>query len=61
MPHTLTSLDEAKEQFYKDLSHFIKATLTSNKLIILWDFNTKGVLGPPSVGNVNSNGLLLLS
>ena len=67
---TLTSPDEAKEQFYEDLGHPIKGTHPSDKLIILWNFNTrvgkvnddwKGILGPHSVRNLNSNGLLLLS
>ena len=67
---TLTSPDEAKEQFYEDLGHLIKATPPSDKFIILGEFNArvgkvsddwKGVLGPHSVGNLNSNSLLLLS
>ena len=54
MPPTLTSLDEAKEQFHEDLGHLIKATPPNDKLIILGDFNArvgkvsndwKGVLG----------------
>ena len=32
---TLNSPDEAKEQFYEDLGHLIKATPPSDKLIIL--------------------------
>ena len=67
---TLTSSDEAKEQFYEDLDQLIKSTPASDKLLILGDFNArvgkdkdnwKGVLGPHGVGNLNSNGLLLLS
>ena len=67
---TLTSPDEAKEQFYEDLGHLIMTTPPSDKLIILEDFKArvgqvssdwKEVLGPHGVGNLNSNGLLLLS
>ena len=67
---SLTSLDEAKEQFYEDLGHLIRETPHSEKVIILGDFNSgvgkvsddwKGVLGPHGVGNLNSNSLLLLS
>ena len=38
---TLTSLDKAKEQFYENLGHLIKATPPSDKLIILGDFNIR--------------------
>jgi exonuclease III len=67
---TLTSPDDAKEQFYEDLNQLIRDTHTSDKLLILGDFNArvgrdsddwKGVLGPHGVGKANSNGLLLLS
>ena len=37
----LTSLDGAKGQFYEDMAHLIKATLPSDKLKILRDFNTR--------------------
>ena len=38
---TLTSPDEAKKQFYKDHGHLIKVTPSSNKLIIMGDFNAR--------------------
>ena len=67
---TLAFLDKVKEQLYEDPGHLIKATLPSDKLITLEDFNVSvskvsndwnGVLGPQGGGNLNSSGLLLLS
>ena len=67
---TLSSTDEAKEQFYEELDQLIRSTPDSDKLLILGDFNArvgkdcknwKGVIGPHGVGKQNSNGLLLLS
>ena len=67
---TLTSPDEAKEQFYEHFDQVIRSTLQSDKLIELGDFNAKvgkehssweGILGRHGVGKVNDNGLLLLS
>ena len=67
---TLTSSDEAKEEFYESLDSLIKTTPESDKLLVLGDFNARvgksteewqGVLGPHGVGKQNSNGLLLLS
>lgn len=68
--HTLTSPDDAKEKFYEHLDQVIKSTPQNDKLVILGDFNARvgrdynsweGVLGRHGVGNVNDNGLLLLS
>ena len=67
---TLTSPDEAKEQFYEHLDQVIRSTPQSDKLVVLGDFNARvvkehssweGVLGRHGVGKVNDNGLLLLS
>ncbi|XP_062841273.1 uncharacterized protein LOC134300780 [Trichomycterus rosablanca] len=67
---TLTSSAEAKETFYEDLNNLVKAVPPGDTLLLLGDFNArvgtdylnwKDVLGPHGVGNMNSNGLLLLS
>ena len=67
---TLTSPDDAKEQFYEQFDQVIRSTPPSDKLVILGDFNAKvgrdyssleGVLGRHRVGKINDNGLLLLS
>ena len=65
---TLTSPDDAKEQFYEQFDQVIKSTPPSDKLVILGDFNARvgrdyssweGVLGRHGVGKINDNGLLL--
>ena len=67
---TLTSPDDAKEQFYEQFDQDIRSTPLSDKLVILGDFNARvkrdysnweGVLGRHGVGKINDNGLLLLS
>ena len=67
---TLTSLDDAKEQFHEQFDQVIRSTPPSDKLVILGDFNARvgrnyssweGVLGRHGVGKINDNGLLLLS
>ena len=67
---TLTSPDDAKEQFYEQFCQVIRSTPTSDKLVILGDFNArvgrdysswKGVHGRHGEGKINDNGLLLLS
>ena len=67
---TLTSPDEAKEQFYEHFDQVIRSTPQSDKLVVLGDFNARvgkehssweGILGRHGVGKVNDNGLLLLS
>ena len=62
---TLTSLDDAKEQFNEQFDQVIRSNPPSNKLVIFGDFNVRvgrdysnweGVLG-----KINDNGVLLLS
>ena len=66
---TMTNPDEVKDKFYDDLDSVISATLRTDKLILLGDFNTRvgtghqtweGVIGTEGIGKCNSNGLLLL-
>lgn len=67
---TLTSADDDKEKFYADLDSLIQSTSTSDKLLVLGDFNAragrdydlwKRVIGRHGVKKMNDNGLLLLS
>ena len=67
---TLTSPDDAKEQFYEQFDQIIRSTPPSDKLVILRDFNARvgkdyssweGVLGRYGIGKINDNSLLLLS
>ena len=67
---TLTSPEDAKEQFYRQLSDLIQSTSKNNKIVLLGDFNARvgkenssweNVLGSHGVGKANDNGLLLLS
>ena len=64
---TLTSPDDAKEQFYEQFDQVIRSIPPSDKL---GDFNARvgrdyssweGVLGRHGVGKINDNGQLLLS
>ena len=66
---TMTNPDEIKVKFYEDLNAIITTVPSTDKLIILGDFNARvgrdsstweGVIGKYGVGNCNSNGLLLL-
>ena len=67
---TMTNSDEEKERFYGDLDKTIASVPSSDKLLIMGDFNArvgrdnvtwqKG-LGSHGVGKENSNGNLLLS
>lgn len=66
---TMTNSDEIKIKFYNDLEVIIAATASSDKLLILGDFNARvgsdhqswnGVIGAHGIGKCNSNGLLLL-
>ena len=65
----LTSSDEAKDAFYKELNALVKDVPPRDKLILLGDFNArvgtdcnnwKSVLGPHGAGKLNSNDLMLL-
>ena len=67
---TLTSPEETIEQFSANLSSVLDSVLANDKLILLGDFNARvgrdhcrweGVLGRHGTGNLNANGLLLLS
>ena len=67
---TLTSTEEAIEQFYANLSSVLDSVPANDKLILLGDFNARvgcdhnqweGVLGKHGTGKINANGLLLLS
>ena len=66
---TLTRPEDVKERFCEDLDQFIRSITVRDKLIILGDFNArvgkdssncKGVFEKHGVGNLKSNGLLLL-
>ena len=67
---TLTSPDDAKEEFYEQFDQVIRSTPPSDKLVIFRDFNARVgrdyrswecVLGRHGVGKINDNGLLLLN
>ena len=67
---TLNSSDEVKEAFYEELRTLERDTPSSDKLILLGDFNArvgadcrtwKGVLELHGTRKLNSNGLMLLS
>ena len=67
---TFTSDDQSKEEFYYTLSNTISRVPNTDELLLLGDFNARvgtnadfwqGVIGPHSVGNMNDNGLRLLS
>ena len=66
---TMTNPDEVKDKFYDYLDNIISATLRTDKLTLLGDFNARvgtdhqtweGVICSEGVGKCNSNGLLLL-
>ena len=66
---TMTNSNENKDRFYEELDALIRTVPTTDKLIILGDFNARvgcdsaswgGVLGKQGIGKCNSNGLLLL-
>ena len=67
---TLDSEDTIKDSFYESLDATIRSVPRNDKLILLGDFNARvgrdrniwqGILGNHGVGNMNSNGLRLLS
>jgi len=66
---TMTNPDGVKDKFYEDLNDVITSVPSTDKLIILGDFNARvgtdsvtwdGVIGRHGIGKCNSNGLLLL-
>ena len=67
---TLDTTDKDKEMFYAQLDTILTVILESDKVFLLGDFNARegrsadvwtGVIGRHGVGNVNDNGILLLS
>ena len=67
---TLDATDEDKEMFYAQLDTILTAIPESDKVFLLGDFNARvgrsadvwtGVISRHGVGNVNDNGILLLS
>ena len=67
---TLPSSDEDKEEFYDKLGDIVKNVPSSNKILLLGDFNARVgadhessdcALGHYGVGNENANGTMLLS
>ena len=67
---TLVADEEIINQFYEDLDNAIRRTDKNDKIILLGDFNARvgrrsdlweGILGPHGTGNMNQNGLRLLS
>ena len=66
---TLTSSDDDKEAFYSDLNNLLSTVPQNDKLYVVGDFNAcvgseadqwPHVIGRNGVGEMNSNGLLLL-
>lgn len=66
---TITNLDEMKDMFYEKLDALLSAVSSTDKLILLRDFNARvgcdsaarqGIVGRHGVGKCNINGLLLL-
>ena len=67
---TLNSDDHIKDSFYNLLDHTVSRIDKRDKLVLMGDFNARvgrdsqlweGVLGGQGVGNMNSNGLRLLT
>ncbi|XP_048485578.1 uncharacterized protein LOC105392632 [Plutella xylostella] len=67
---TLDKSDDVKDKFYEELSQCLDSINAREQVLLLGDFNARvgrdyeawpGVLGRHGVGNMNSNGQLLLS
>ncbi|PZC75629.1 hypothetical protein B5X24_HaOG205905 [Helicoverpa armigera] len=67
---TLGSSDDIKDKFYEELTQCLHKIPNREKILLLGDFNARvgrdyeawpKVLGRHGVGNINSNGQLLLS
>ncbi|XP_046846748.1 uncharacterized protein LOC124440399 [Xenia sp. Carnegie-2017] len=65
---TMTNPEDVKGRFYEDLNTMLSSVRSTDKLILLGDFNARvgrdsswdGVIGKSGVGKCNSNGLRLL-
>ena len=67
---TLTSEEAVKDQFYEQLHETLAGISNGDKIVLLGDFNARvgrdsavweGVIGRNGVGNMNANGLRLLT
>ncbi|XP_063897949.1 uncharacterized protein LOC135118842 [Helicoverpa armigera] len=67
---TMSNEDSVKDQFYEELSQCLTSIRSSEQILLLGDFNARvgrdseswpGVIGNNGVGNMNSNGQLLLT
>lgn len=67
---TLDKSDDIKDKFYEELSQCLNNINSKEQILLLGDFNARvgrdyeawpGVLGRHGIGNMNSNGQLLLS
>ena len=67
---TLPSENEAKDRFYQELDEALQRIPSSDKILLLGDFNARvgknhliwnGVIGKHGIGKVNANGMRLLS
>ena len=67
---TLVADDDVKDEFYCALTQLLQSVKPEDKLVLMGDFNARvgtdaevwnGILGPHGTGNMNSNGLRLLS
>lgn len=66
---TLAAPEEEKDKFYDELNDAVRVVPFKNKLFVLGDFNARvgkdhkiwhKVIGPHGIGNLNTNGSLLL-
>ncbi|XP_046846769.1 uncharacterized protein LOC124440415 [Xenia sp. Carnegie-2017] len=65
---TMKNPEDVKDRFYEDLDTMLSSVRSTDKLILLGDFNARvgrdsawdGVIGKSGVGKCNSNGLRLL-
>ncbi|XP_044757806.1 uncharacterized protein LOC123315962 [Coccinella septempunctata] len=67
---TLSAEQQTKEAFYEQLENLLTHIPKSHRVILLGDFNARvgrnaeiwpGVIGPHGIGNINSNGELLMT
>ncbi|XP_063895050.1 uncharacterized protein LOC135118051 [Helicoverpa armigera] len=67
---TMSNEDSVKDQFYEELCQCLTSIRSSEQILLLGDFNARvgrdseswpGVIGNNGVGNMNSNGQLLLT